>query len=181
MTPTRIALIAAAFALVGLAASLPSNSASADAPPTGTTTTPPPATPTTPEQAAAELIALTNQARRANGLAPLVQHPCLTTAADQWAATIGSTGSLDHRSERGLSLATEVDNLCPGTWAIVGENLGRGPDVAAIQTAFMHSPTHYANIVEGAYTHIGVAVQLDDHNRIAVVVVQLGGVPLTSA
>lgn len=180
MTPTRIALIAAALALVGLAASLPPRTASADAPPTGTTI-PPEATSTTPEQAAAELVALTNQARQANGLAPLVEHPCLTTAADQWATTIGTSGSLDHRSERGLSLATEVDNLCPGTWAIVGENLGRGPTVAAIQTAFMHSPTHHANIVEAAYTHIGIAVQLDDHDRIAIVVVQLGGVPLVPA
>ena len=45
----------------------------------------------------------------------------------------------------------------------------------------MHSPTHHANIVEAAYTHIGIAVQLDDHDRIAIVVVQLGGVPLVPA
>jgi uncharacterized protein YkwD len=156
---------------------------SAHRPPTGTTTTTPSESDAAPaadaaEAAEAALLAATNTARAESGLPPLATHPCLTAAATQWATILGPSGSLDHRSERGLDLGTEVDRFCPGTWAIVGENLGRGPDSAAIQAAFMASPTHRANVLEPTYTHIGIHVIPDPDGSVGVVVVQFGGVPL---
>lgn len=183
MTPARIALIAAALLLCTLAALLPSPTASAHRPPTRTTTTspPPPDGTAAADAAVAALLAATNNARADHGLPPLATNPCLTAAATQWATILGPSGSLDHRSERGLDLGTEVDRFCPGTWAVIGENLGRGPDTTAIHNAFMNSPTHRANVLDPAYTHIGIAAQLNPDHTIGVVVIQFGGVPLTAA
>ena len=49
------------------------------------------------------------------------------------------------------SLATAVKN-----WSWVGENVGYGPSVASLQSAFMASPGHRANILDHQFTQVGV-------------------------
>lgn len=122
----------------------------------------------------AELVAATNTARADEGLAPLQVDTCLVDAADEWVPHLEATDTLEHRSDTGLSLAAEVDSVCPGRWTVVGENLGVGPDMASIQDGFMHSPTHRANILDGRYTHIGISVGHRPGDTRPVVVVQFG-------
>ena len=46
-------------------------------------------------------------------------------------------------------------------WAKLGENVGTGPDVGSVMSAFIASPGHYANIIDPEFTHIGVGVVWD--------------------
>lgn len=43
-------------------------------------------------------------------------------------------------------------------WVKLGENVGTGPSVDPIWDAFVHSPKHYANLADPAFTHIGIGV-----------------------
>jgi hypothetical protein len=54
------------------------------------------------------------------------------------------------------SLTSQVPN-----WQAVGENVGEGPGVNDIATAFMQSPEHRANILDHDFTQIGVGVSVD--------------------
>ena len=48
-----------------------------------------------------------------------------------------------------------------GSWSTAGENVGYGGSSGAIMNAFAGSPGHYANIVNGNFTHIGVGTYVD--------------------
>ena len=48
-------------------------------------------------------------------------------------------------------LMTRVTN-----WVALGENVGRGDTVGSLHRAFMKSPTHRANILDGTFNHVGV-------------------------
>ena len=50
-------------------------------------------------------------------------------------------------------LTSDVTN-----WRWVGENVGYGPSVASVHTAFMNSPAHKANILDRDYTEVGIGV-----------------------
>jgi uncharacterized protein YkwD len=41
-------------------------------------------------------------------------------------------------------------------WVILGENVGVGGGVDSLQTAFMNSPEHKANIMLPGFTHVGI-------------------------
>ena len=41
-------------------------------------------------------------------------------------------------------------------WVALGENVGRGDTVRSLHRAFMRSPSHRANILDGTYNHVGV-------------------------
>jgi hypothetical protein len=43
-------------------------------------------------------------------------------------------------------------------WIKLGENVGSGPSAPPIMSAFINSPKHYQNIVDPAFTFIGVGV-----------------------
>jgi len=97
----------------------------------------------------AELVALANDARAKQGLAPLAVLDELTEGARAWSASMLRTNVLVH------------DNLtipagCNGT----GENIANGSaSVNAAQDMFqrwMQSPGHRENILRPQFTHIGV-------------------------
>lgn len=43
-------------------------------------------------------------------------------------------------------------------WRVLGENVGVGPDLKAINRAFMNSPGHRANLLCKCYRYVGVGV-----------------------
>ena len=100
----------------------------------------------------AQFIAKVNAARQSNGQAPYSVMSDLTSIARGHSANMASQQSLYHNP----SLTTQVPN-----WQAVGENVGEGPDVADIATAFMQSPEHRANILDHDFTQIGVGVSVD--------------------
>ena len=127
---TRIAVVAAimATAFVGFAPSAQASTASAEQ----------------------QFVSLINQLRQAKGLRLLGVDPRLTTVARNWSAHMASTSNLYHNP----NLASQA----PSDWIRLGENVGYGPDVATIHKAFVNSPKHYANLVDGAFNGVGIGV-----------------------
>ncbi|MFH1129516.1 MAG: CAP domain-containing protein [Patescibacteria group bacterium] len=106
----------------------------------------------------AELIELTNQERSAQGLEPLIVNARLVDAATKKAIDMINQGYFSHTSPKGLS---------PWYWftkagykySAAGENLARGfSESEYVHQAWMNSPTHKANILNGNYKDIGIAV-----------------------
>jgi hypothetical protein len=104
---------------------------------------------TTPALAGAtqDFYAATNAARASAGLPALKQSGDLAAVAQAWAEQMASTGKLAHNP----NLQTQVKN-----WRYVGENVGTGGTVAAIQDAFMKSPNHRSNILDTDFTEVGI-------------------------
>jgi uncharacterized protein YkwD len=67
--------------------------------------------------------------------------------AQAWAERLASDGYLHHSS---LSAGISV------RWCSLGENVGSGPSVNAIEQAYMASPGHRANILATRWNGVGV-------------------------
>lgn len=96
---------------------------------------------------ASSFESLTNAARASAGLAPYAVSADLSAVALAQARRMAAAQKLYHNP----GLASAVTN-----WAYVGENVGYGPSVAALQSAFMHSAPHRANILDHDFTQVGV-------------------------
>lgn len=88
-----------------------------------------------------------NSSRAAVGLRPYSYQADLSSVARRWAQHMAATGLLQHNP----SLATQVTG-----WRYVGENVGYGPSDVSIETAFMASPPHRANILDHDFTQVGI-------------------------
>lgn len=126
-----------------------------------------------------KIIELTNRARVANGLATLSENPKLSQAARSKAQDMLKNDYFAHTSPSGKD---------PWYWMkkegyeykAAGENLAINfTNAKEQQSAWMDSKTHRANILNGQYQEIGVAVvegKIDGQNSI--VTVQMFGTPL---
>jgi hypothetical protein len=94
-----------------------------------------------------EFVSRTNGARTSHGIRAYAVRGDLTAVARRQAERMASSGRMYHNP----SLGSEV-----GGWSSIGENVGRGPDVASIHNAFMNSSSHRSNILSTAFTEIGV-------------------------
>ena len=101
----------------------------------------------------ARFVALLNETRADAGLRPLEVHAELTELARAWTGEMRSAGGISH--------ADPISEGLDAPWLKLGENVGTGPNVDAVMDAFIDSPGHYANIVDPAFTHVGVAVLWD--------------------
>ncbi|MDP3963159.1 MAG: CAP domain-containing protein [bacterium] len=134
------------------------------------------------------LVALTNDARVAEGLPALQENSVLQQAAELKAHDLLERGYFAHESP---------DGKTPWYWFLLagyrylyaGENLAIDfVESADVVKAWLESPGHRANIVNGNYRDIGIAVASgkfgsDPNASERVVVVQLFGnsVPITSS
>lgn len=116
----------------------------------------PAATAASTQVSASGMVGDVNQARDARGLRALSTDGSLASVALAQAKRMASRGTLYHNP----NLAKDVSNY---RW--VGENVGYGPSLTAVQSAFMRSPTHKANIVDRSYTQVGIAAVRDDKGR----------------
>ena len=89
-----------------------------------------------------------NKLRASKGLNALAVSDNLSSVALDWANHMAGQEALAHRP----NLAAGVTE----NWKLLGENVGRAANVNEQMTAFVNSPTHYKNLVEGSFTHIGV-------------------------
>jgi hypothetical protein len=101
----------------------------------------------------ARFVALLNETRADAGLPPLEVHAELTELARAWTGEMRAAGGISH--------ADPISAGLDAPWLKLGENVGTGPDVEAVMDAFIDSPGHYANIIDPAFTHVGVAVLWD--------------------
>ncbi len=95
-----------------------------------------------------------NSARRADGKGSLILDPELSQAARSHTYGMKQRSLLYHTpSDR---LRWKVTN-----WVMLGENVGVGGSVDSLHTAFMNSPAHRDNILQGGFVHVGVGTVRD--------------------
>jgi uncharacterized protein YkwD len=99
---------------------------------------------------------LTNATRASIGAGALRFDAGLQAYARQQAHAMADAGQIFH---------SNISNLL-GAWSLVGENVGVGPSVGAINNALIASPGHYRNISDPAFTAMGVGVVIDGAGRV---------------
>lgn len=113
-----------------------------------------------------QMVTLINKARASAGRAPLKLSNVLSDLAAKHSAKMASKNKLYHNPYLGQWLA-------PYSWKIAGENVGVGPSISTLHSAFMASPGHKANNLSKSYKKIGVGV-ITKNGRIWITVVFMG-------
>jgi hypothetical protein len=106
-------------------------------------------------------LSLTNSLRSSLGIQTLTPQDQLTSIARSWSAQMAAAGGISHNPS--------LPNQVTANWTQLGENVGMGGTVEAIQTAFINSPHHYENLANGAYNFVGIGV-VDSNGTIYVTV-----------
>ena len=129
---------------------------------------PPPPPPPPPEPGppglAGQILAAMNADRAANGVGPLGWHSGLAGYAQNWANWMAQNQSLTHQ------YLSPMFSLGLNT---LGENILVGPSgmsADTMETAWMNSPGHRVNILNGAFTVAGVGIAVSADGRIWVAV-----------
>ena len=106
-----------------------------------------------------DVVSLTNANRANAGLPPLAREASLDAMAQEWATYMASQKSMVHSSnEWRLSKVSAGASLC------CGENIAYGYTTAAsVVSAWINSPGHRANILDGRYTHMGAGYNSTGH------------------
>lgn len=114
-----------------------------------------------PEALEAAFVADTNVIRAEHGVAELPIEPNLMAKARDWSATMAAAGKIWHSDLRdGITIE----------WTRLGENVGKGGGVEALQAAFVDSPSHYQNLIDPDWEALGIGVTVDEHDTIYVAV-----------
>src|SRR5438477_6836806 len=97
----------------------------------------------------AQFFADLNAVRARNGVPPLATDGQLINVARAWSAQMAGPAGLSHNP----NLASQVSN-----WRTLGENVGTGGDVASVEAALEASPHHFENMVNPAFSYVGIGV-----------------------
>ena len=84
-----------------------------------------------------------------------------TLAADGNMVDLATSHTADMMGAGRLFHAPKLSPGVSGSWAKLGENVGRGTSAEIVWNAFVNSPTHYANLVDPSFTHVGISVMWD--------------------
>lgn len=102
------------------------------------------------------ILAATNSARAANGLAGLNSNGSLNAVAQAWAQHMADAQSMTHNP----NVLVQI----PSGWGAAGENVAMGfADGAATVAGWMNSAGHRANILNGLFNSIGVGWVVDSN------------------
>lgn len=128
-----------------------------------------------------KIVELTNRERQKNGLTTLKFDPRLGAAAQKKAEDMFADDYWAHIAPDGTTPWVFITDS-GYSYVYAGENLAKDfQDSDDVVAAWMNSPTHRKNILNGKYTDIGVAVvngELDGYET--TLVVQMFGAPLPS-
>lgn len=103
------------------------------------------------------LVALTNSDRATNDAGMLTEDPLLAKAAQLKANDMAANGYFAHVSPSGKTPWYWLQQV-GYQYGYAGENLAVNfTDSIDVETAWMHSPAHRANIVKSVYTKVGIA------------------------
>lgn len=101
------------------------------------------------------MISLINTERSKNGRSKLVENSKLNTSAKNKACDIYNRGYWSHDTPEGKKFWTFI--VTAGyNYYYSGENLCRIGNDQECMTAFMASPTHRANILDGGFKEVGI-------------------------
>src|SRR5438128_9047155 len=116
--------------------------------------------------AAEQVLALVNQARAQAGLASLTMDPQLNQSAQSYSDYMASANFYAHEGPDGstpLSRMNAAGFPGTGTW---GENIAAYySDADSVMQVWMASPGHRANILNPAFTHIGIGVAYNANSQ----------------
>lgn len=93
-----------------------------------------------------------NIARKAGGRTELKLDRELSRVARKQTATMVEKNLLHHTPD--AKMRRRVTN-----WQLLGENVGVGGSVTSLDTAFMNSPDHRANIMESDFRNVGIGTR----------------------
>jgi Cysteine-rich secretory protein family len=96
-----------------------------------------------------DFVSRINAERTSRGLGAVSVSSDLVDVARRWSAKMAASGSISHDP----NIGNEISG-----WTKLGDNVGRGPDVDSIHTAFMNSSEHRSIILDPGYTQVGVGV-----------------------
>jgi len=111
--------------------------------------------------AAGVQFSLVNQDRAANGVAPLAYSASLARVAQYRAQDMLNRNYFSHYDPSTGQLAfVQLLHLWGIPYTTAGENIAwsTDPSMAAINTMFMNSPDHRANILKAGYHRIGIGI-----------------------
>src|SRR5688572_25848775 len=108
-----------------------------------------------------DLIALTNVDRTSNGLGAVVEEGRLLEIARERSDDMVTRNYFSHEIPPSQQKVFAILDQRGVDFEMAGENLAwnNAPGAGTVQRAqtdFMNSPTHRANVLRGAFTHIGV-------------------------
>lgn len=131
---------------------------------------------------AQKIIVLTNDIRQQYGLSPLKENPLLDAAAKQKAEDMFQNNYFNHFSPTGVSPWYWISKS-GYNYHYAGENLAMNfIDSEEVVRAWLNSPGHRENLLNGNYQDIGIAVLPADFSKQGInqpIVVQLFGSPQT--
>jgi uncharacterized protein YkwD len=106
---------------------------------------------------AADVFAQTNAIRAKKKLRQLKRDPHLDAVAQAHAFDMAAQGYFDHHSPQGMDVFDRMETAgCPRWWT-GGENIAAGYNTPVIAIkAWMDSPGHKRNVLDGNYEHIGI-------------------------
>lgn len=124
------------------------------------------------------LVDETNQQRVADGLEALEISPLLTQAAQDKANDMATNNYFAHTSPAGVT-PWDWFEKAGYSFSFAGENLAVNfANSQDVTNAWMNSPDHRANILDGAFTQIGIATAQGTYNgQPAIYVVEEFGTP----
>ena len=96
----------------------------------------------------ARMVAVINATRVAHGLRPLRPVVGMMAYARRHARAMANRGSLFHTGNFSV--------IC--CWRLVAENVGMGGSVTSLHRAFMASPGHRANLLNGSLSQVGIGM-----------------------
>ena len=114
----------------------------------------------------AQLVALVNRYRAANGLPALEQAGDATAKAQRHSEDMAAQGRIFHSS----SLSSGIS----GGWSSLGENVGMGGSVGQIESMFEASSAHRDNLLNPSFNQLGVGVAYGSDGALYVTEVFVG-------
>ncbi|GAA3205322.1 sigma-70 family RNA polymerase sigma factor [Actinocorallia longicatena] len=120
---------------------------------------PPPTRAATP---ADEVVRLVNAERSKKGCRPVTTDPRLTRSAQAHSAEMARRREMTHTGANGSSPGDRI-SAQGYRWGAWSENVAVGaPAPSGVMTMWMNSPGHRANILNCAYTQVGVGIASGD-------------------
>jgi uncharacterized protein YkwD len=116
-----------------------------------------PPDPADPRQAEARVVAAIGRTRAQHGLAPLQTSPALSQVARQHAEAMLRAGILAHRLDANDGAADRL-RRAQVPFALVLENVAKGPSALAAHRLVEQSPAHRQNVLASEATRVGVGI-----------------------